>query len=486
MKTKSVKFNFIMNLILTASSFLFPLITFPYVSRVLLVEGNGIVSFVTSVMTYFMMFASLGIPTYGIRACAAVRNNKEKLSKTVQELLLINIFTTSIVSVFFIGSIFLVPQFAEQKTLFLINGISLVLNAIGVNWLYSALEQYSYITIRSLIFKIISIVLMFVFVKNADDYIIYGAILIIATGGSNVMNFINLRKFISFKHTGKYDFKQHMKPIFVFFGTSAAISIYTNLDVVMLRFIQDNIAVGYYNAGIKVKTVLISLVTSLGTVLLPRLSFYIEEKKIDEFKRLIVKAIGFVLLISLPIVIYFTMFAKEAILLLSGEAFLGAVLPMQLLMPTVMLIGLSNITGLQVLVPLKKENKLLISIVCGAVVDFILNIFFIKYWGASGAALSTLIAELIVLIVQCIYLRKDFISILKQIDILKIVIPTIIATAITFGVSFFVTGVFVKLLITAVVFFGVYGVLLLILKESFIMEYVIPLFQKLIKKVLKK
>ena len=142
LKTKSVKFNFIMNMILTASSFIFPLITFPYVSRVLLVEGNGYVSFATSVLTYFTMFASLGIPSYGIRACAQVRDDKKELSKVTQELLIINIATTLLVSIVFVVTLFTVPQFKEQQTLLWINGATLILNAIGVNWLYSALEQY--------------------------------------------------------------------------------------------------------------------------------------------------------------------------------------------------------------------------------------------------------------------------------------------------------------------------------------------------------
>lgn len=477
-KIRSVKFNFIMNFILTASSILFPLITFPYVSRVLLVKGNGIVSFATSIVTYFAMFASLGIPTYGIRACAAVRNDKEKLSKTVQELIIINTISTAIVFVFFIASIFLVPKFSEQKVLLLINGISLLLNVIGVNWLYSALEQYSYITVRSLIFKIISIILMFIFVRSTNDYIIYGAILVFAAAGSNILNFINLRKLITFKHTGKYDFGQHIKPVMVFFGTSAAISIYSNLDTVLLGFIKGDIAVGYYNAAIKVKTILVSLVTSLGTVLLPRLSFYVQEGKIEEFKNIIAKAVNFVLLISLPLAAYFILFAKESILLLSGPAFMGSVLSMQFLMPTVLFIGLSNITGMQVLVPLKKEKELLKSIIFGAVVNLIFNAFLINFFGAAGAAVSNFVAELTVLAVQCRYLGSEFLSTIKNIRFIKILIPLFISTIITFISGLFLTGVFIKLVITAFIFFGIYLLLLLIVKEPFLMDNIMPVFKR--------
>lgn len=222
LKTKSVKFNFMMNMILTVSSFVFPLITFPYVSRVLLVEGNGYVSFATSVLTYFTMFASLGIPSYGIRACAQVRDDRKELSRVTQELFIINIITTIVVSIVFVITLFTVPQFKEQQTLLWINGASLILNAVGVNWFYSAMEQYSYITVRSIIFKIASIILMFIFVRQQKDYIIYGAITVFATSGSNLLNFVNLRKFIDLKPVGNYRFKRHLKPILYFFAASAA------------------------------------------------------------------------------------------------------------------------------------------------------------------------------------------------------------------------------------------------------------------------
>ena len=426
LKTKSVKFNFIMNMILTASSFIFPLITFPYVSRVLLVEGNGYVSFATSVLTYFTMFASLGIPSYGIRACAQARDDRKELSKVTQELLIINIATTVLVSIVFVITLFTVLQFKEQQTLLWINGVTLVLNAIGVNWLYSALEQYTYITVRSLVFKILSIILMFVFVHQQQDYIIYGAITVFATGGSNILNFINMRKFISFKPVGNYNFKRHLKPILYFFAASAATSVYTNLDTVMLGFIgsQESATyqVGLYNAAVKLKTILVTAVTSLGTVLLPRLSYYITQKMENEFKDMIVKSFNFVLIFAVPLCIYFILFAQDTMLLLSGEAFLGAVVPMQILMPTLVFIGLSNITGMQILVPIGKEKFLLISIVAGAILNLILNAVWIPMWGATGASISTLIAEVLVLVVQIWLLRKQLKTIWKQISFRHLII----------------------------------------------------------------
>lgn len=355
-KIQTVKKNFIMNFILTAANFIFPIVTFPYVSRILLAEGTGKVAFAASIASYFSMIAALGIPTYGIRACARIRDDKDKLNKTVQELLIIHMSATSLALMFYFISVFIVPELYKEKTLMLINSLSILLNVFGVNWLYQALEQYSYITYRSIFFKIISIILMFFFIHQKSDYIIYGGIAIFANAGSNILNFIRLRKLINFKKVESYSFLVHIRPILVFFAQSVAITVYTNLDTVMLGFMQSDIEVGYYNAAIKIKTILLSLVTSLGTVLLPRLSYCIQKNDKIQFQTLISKSIRFVFIIALPLTIFFILFAKETLIVLSGRDFIGATLAMQIITPTILLIGLSNITGIQILTPLGKEK----------------------------------------------------------------------------------------------------------------------------------
>lgn len=482
MKIHSVKFNFIMNFIMSASSIVFPLITFPYISRVLMASGNGKVAAASAVITYFNMFASLGIPTYGIRACAKVRDNKEKLSKTVQELLIINSITMLLMVIVFAFTVVLVPEFSAEKELYVINGIGMVLNMFAITWLYNALEQYAYITVVNMIVKLVSLVLMFLLVKNPEDYILYGAITVFASSASYIFNFVYATKFVSLKKTGPYDFRIHMKPILRFFAMSAATSVYTNLDVVMLQFMQGDTEVGYYNAAIKVKTILVTLITSLGTVLLPRLSYYVKKEKTEDFYRMIGKAVNFVVIAGLPLTIYFMLYAKESIQFLAGDGYGGSIIPMIILMPTVLLIGLSNITGIQILTPQNMEQKVLNSIICGAVIDFLLNLLLIPRIASSGAALATTVAELVVLVVQCVYLKNILKNITKDVNIVKVGLAMILGTVAGVAVKIFVnlteTGwsmeiqAFVMLAVSSCVFFGVYGVSLLVMREKLIWEIV--------------
>jgi len=216
-KQKSIKLNFVMNSILTMSSFIFPLVTFPYISRILLPEGTGRVNFATSFIAYFTMFAQLGIPTYGIRACAAVRDDRDKLSRTAQELLIINLTMSALSYIVLFVLLFTVPRLFEDRLLYIIVSSNILLTAIGMEWLYKALEQYTYITVRSIIFKFIALIGMFILVHEQKDYVIYGGITIFAGCASNVMNFVNVHKYIDLKFLGGYNFRPHLKAVGIFF-----------------------------------------------------------------------------------------------------------------------------------------------------------------------------------------------------------------------------------------------------------------------------
>ncbi len=448
------------------SSFIFPLITFPYVSRVLLETGTGRVSFATSLITYFTMIAQLGIPTYGIRACAKVRDNRQELTRTAHEILFINIIMSVVSYILLAFALAFVPRLHEDRTLYIIVSITIILSAIGMEWLYKALEQYTYITIRSVIFKFIALVGMFLLIHEENDYVMYGFITIFAGSASNVFNFINVHKYIDLKPIGNYNIKRHMKPVLVFFAMSCATTIYNNLDVVMLGFMKSDADVGYYNAAVKIKTILISIVTSLGTVLLPRASYYIEHSMLDEFKRVSEKALNFVFLLASPLALYFILYAKNGIYFLAGENYIGSVLPMQIIMPTLLLIGITNILGIQILVPLGKEITVLISEIAGAVVDIILNAILIPPYSSAGAALGTLAAEFVVLIVQYAALRKDVRETFMQVQYWKIAVGMVLGTVASYWVLYVLNlSDFLIIIVTGILFFAVYLAFLLVTKE---------------------
>ena len=481
-KKASLTLNFVMNAILTMSQFLFPLITFPYISRILLPTGTGKVSFATSVVSYFALFAQLGIPTYGIRACAKVRDDRKALERTVQELFLINLIMSILAYIVLFLAIAFVPRMRQEKALFLIVGLTILFNAIGMEWLYKALEQYTYITVRSIIFKLIAVVAMFVLVHEQKDYVIYGGISILAASASNVFNFFHAHKYVSIKPVGSYNFRQHLKPIVIFFAMSCAATIYTNLDTVMLGFMTSDAEVGYYNAAVKIKSILVSVVTSLGVVLLPRASYYVECKLMDKFCRITHVALNFVILISVPLTVYFILFAKECIFFLSGAEYEASIVPMQIIMPTLLFIGLTNIMGIQTLIPLGKEKVVLYSEIAGAVADLLLNVALIPSMASAGAAIGTVVAEGVVFAVQFWALRKEVLSSYQKVRYGTIVLALALAIASCLWVKTTALGSFASLLVSAILFFAVYGGVLVLRKEPLAWQMAEKVRQMLFKK----
>jgi len=296
---------------------------------------------------------------------------------------------------------------------------------------------------------------------------------------------VNAHKFIGMRPVGKYHFKRHFKPIAVFFAMSCATTIYTHLDTVMLGFMKTDADVGYYNAAVKIKTILVSIVTSLGVVLLPRASYYIEHKMVDEFYRIAHKAINFVFLIALPMMLYFIIFAKEGIFFLSGDAYGNAVLPMQIIMPTLIFIGLTNVMGIQMLVPLGREKIVLYSEIAGAVVDLIVNFILIPRFASAGAAIGTLIAEIVVWIVQFGALKNEIAPAYSKIQYPQMVVALAIGCAASVWVKMLGWNSFFTLLLSAILFFGSYGLVLILTHEPLVLELVNQIFGK-VKKFIRK
>lgn len=467
---KSIKKNFAWNAILKVSAVIFPLITYPYVSRAIGAEGIGKVSFATSVVSYFSIIAQLGIPTYGIRCCAQVSDDKEELSKRVQEILIINIITTVIAYFILFVSIGFVPKLRSEKGLLLITSLELLFNAIGVVWLFSGIEEYSYITIRSLIFKMASLFFIILMVKNPSDYIIYGGILVAANVGSNIFNFFYSRKFVTYKHIYKLNVQQHIKPIFTFFTMAVATTIYTSLDTIMLGFMVGDVQVGFYTSATKVRSVLLGFVNALSTVLMPRASFYIKNHQDKEFISISKKAFDCIVVCASSLWFFFTLFSRECIVVLSGNGFEGAIPAMVCIMPTVFICGISNLTALQVLVPLGKEKGVLVTQIIGAILDFIFNAIFIPTYGATAAAIATTFAETVIAALQIYMVYNAGVRLVDKETIVKSAISNGIAIAVCLTVSNIRMAGLIKLAVAAVIYYSAYITSLFVLHEKTVIQ----------------
>ena len=405
---KSIKLNFVYNLINTSLGILFPLITFPYASRILMAKGIGEVNFFQSIIQYVLLITSLGIPMYAIREIAKIRDDRAKRNKTVVEILLLNLILT------FFGYclIFILIVFIEKIQLniplFLILSLSIILTTIGCDWFYQGIEDFKYITIRGIIVRTTALIFLFLTVKTEKDLLYYAVCLIIGSLGGNVFNFFRLRKFINISEIFSKEIKpfRHLKPVLRIFVLNLIVSIYINLNVIMLGFMKNNESVGLFASATKLTQVILTMVTSLGAVLLPRMSNMISNNQISEFRELAQKSLDFIILITLPVSFGLVLLANFLIPIFCGDTYSEAILTLQILAPIILLIGVSNVLGIQILYPQGHENIVIFSTAIGAIINFLLNLWLIPKYDQNGAAVATLFAELVVTATMCIIGRR--------------------------------------------------------------------------------
>ena len=392
---QSVKVNYILNLINTGTQMLFPLITFPYVCRVIEADGIGQINFFQSIISYISLFTCLGIPMYAIREIARDRSDVVQMNRTAMEILLLHSMLTLVGYAIVAILCLTVPQIQVNIPLFLILSLTIFFTAIGCEWFYQGIEDFKYITIRGLIIKTVSVVLLFIFVKSKTDLLYYGCYTVFGVLGGNIFNFFRLRKYIHRENIifSELHIKRHVKPVLKVFSFSVVTSIYLQLNTVLLGFLKNALAVGYFAAATKVMQMLLTMSVCLGSVMMPRASHLIAENKEAEFNRLIQKSYDFTLAIALPMTIGLIFCAPSLITALCGVKFEHSILPSQIIAPIILMVAISNVFGIQVLFPKGKINIVTLCCGIGAVADLILNLCLIPLFSYIGTSIAYLGAE---------------------------------------------------------------------------------------------
>lgn len=395
MKQKSLTKNALFTIIKAFMNIIFPIISFPYASRILLPEGTGRVNFANSFIEYFVMFAQLGIGWYAAREAARVREDKHKLNKLCREILTINLFSTLIAYIALFISIFTIPKFSDYRLLIIICSAKVLFTTIGINWVFTAYEEFGYITARQTLFQIISLALLFLFVKTKDDYLIYAGIGVFANVGSNIFNLIYARKFINVFEKTPLDLKKHLKPVLTFFGISIAGRINIALDALMLGFMLNDAAVGFYSAAVKINRLVKEMITSAICSFMPRSSFYLENNQMSEYKAVVSKVCNATFFFCMPAALGMFFLSEPLIILFSGNLFLPAAPSMKIL--SISLIGscANSFLGNLIITPQRKEKFTLIAQIIAAASNITLNAMLITRLEVFGAAIATTIVEFI-------------------------------------------------------------------------------------------
>ena len=398
-KKKSIKMNAILSMINSILTMGFSLITYPYATRVLLAENLGKVNYANSIVSYFVLIAVLGFSTYAIREGSRIRENKKKVNEFCSEIFSLNLYTVVIAYSFLLLAVFKISKLSPYTGLIMLQSITIFSTWISANWINVIYEDYLSITIRSIAIRIISIILLFILVKAPEDYYTYAAITVVSTLVVDMMNFIYVRRYANLRVVKKLNAKKHMPPVLVFFSNSLAVNIYLNSDTTMIGWIKGNADVGYYSIAVRIYTAIRSVIAAIYSTAIPRMSLYATKIDKNDFRRLLNRIINIVVFISIPSTVALFMSAEEVVKIIAGNSFEEAVAPLRVLSLAFFFAVLGGILAYCVCIPLKKERQVLIATIISAFENITLNIVLIPLYGISGAAITTLIAEMTVAIV---------------------------------------------------------------------------------------
>lgn len=476
---KSLAKNSIYNVVYKGVTALFPLVTTAFISRVLLAEGVGKVSYASTIVSYFAVVAALGLPQYGVKVIAQNDAEEEK-SRAFSELFFVNFCSTVICIIAYYSLINFCGYFEDKRFLLNIMGIQLILNVFNIDWFYQGIEEYEYITTRSLIIKILSFLAIIMFVKTGADYIKYGFILCMATAGNYVLNVWNLRRRVRFS-LRKVNVKKHLRPIFVLLALSLATEIYTMFDTVMIEHFHGDMYVGYYSNSVKVVRLVHTLSIALVAPVYPRICLYLKQQQNIKFNQLMTLGFKMIMIVSIPCVFGIEILSDRIVSALFGESFGGSIICLKILAPLIVIFSVAYFLGHIVLLAIGEETKILIATVIGAVINFSINCLLIPSYKQYGAAIASVTAELIITIILIIFAHnyyklnfdvKSYASVCLSVSLMGIVV---------YISRFFNLGLIFGLLTS--IFVGVMSyVILLVFFKNDIVIMIISSLQQRIKK----
>lgn len=407
-KQKSLAKNALLSALKTLTSIIFPLITYPYITRVLAQDDIGRINFSQSIIGYFNLIAVFGITTFAVRNGAQIRDNREEFSKFADSIFTINIITTTIACVSMILLTCLTPRLAEYKSIIFILGITVAMVPFALDWLYTIYEDFAYITLRSFFVYLLSLILMLLFVKKESDVYIYVSLTTASTSLGNVFNFVHSRKYTRLRITKQVPWKKYRSSILIFFVNSIASTIYLNSDTTILGLMQSNRAVALYGVATKIYYIVKQLFNTVIASTIPRLAYYKKNSE-EEFNKLLKKILDTASFFIFPALMGVILLRKEIILCISNSQYMDAADTLAILSIALFFAVFSNIFANGLLICIGKEQYVLRGTVLSAAINVGLNFIFIPWLAQNGAAITTLIAE-ITMVSICAYAGKEYLD----------------------------------------------------------------------------
>lgn len=405
-RNPDVKRNFVYNGILTLSNYIFPLIVYPYVSRVLGVSNIGICNFVDSIVHWFILFSMMGMTILGNREMAAIGDDRERRSKAFSELMSLNLVTTMIAALGLLTAIFTVPKLFAYRSLLYVGVLKLFANFLCIDWYFRGTEDFRYITGRTIFVKILYVGAVFLFVRKAGDYPLYYLLTVLMLAANAVINLFYARRSVSFVRKGLQP-GRYLKPFLMLGMYMLLTALYVTLNVTWLGFVTNDEQVGYYTTASKLYSIVIAFFSAFTGVMLPRMSSLVSEKRIDDFRSMIDRTFDLLFMFAVPLVVYASLCAPEIVRIFAGAGYEGAYVPARIMMPLILVVGLEQVYVIQILMPNKRDRSIFVNSCVGATVGVLLNVLLVSRLQAVGSAIVWITSEAAVLVVASWFANRD-------------------------------------------------------------------------------
>lgn len=469
-KKNQMVINAGMNSIQTICRMVFPLITFPYITRVLGVENIGMYNFCTSVISYFTLIAGLGINTFAIREGARYREDKARMSEFASNVFSINVIATVVSYLLLATAIVAVPTLKQNAKLLILLSSSIVFTTAGCEWIFNIYEEFGYIAIRSIAVQLVAMVLMFIFVKSENDILSYAFITVISSSGASLFNAFSRRRYCKIRFGITSEMKKMLTPIFVLFANTVATTIYVNSDTTMVGAIAGNYYTGLYSVATRIYLIVKQVLSAVIIVSIPRLSALIGQKKEKKFEELGNKIINTLFVAVVPAMTGLYAISDNIVLILSGNEYIAASSSLKILTIALFCSLFSWFYTSCVLIPWGKEKFVLRVTVVSATINVILNLVLIPIGQHDAAAFTTVVAEAISMIACMIHGRKYFRIRISTGDIASVAIGCIVIYIICRIINNTVDSLTISTIFSIVLAAIGYFLILLLMKNHIMVE----------------
>lgn len=470
---RSMGRNAALNVVRVACQIVLPMMTLPYCSRILQVENMGKVNFAVSLVNFFALLADLGVSVYGVREGARRRHSRDRFDRFASEVFTVNMLMTAVAYAGLALIVLLVPGIRPYAAVVGVQSLFILFTTMGIEWVNAVYEDYFFIAVRTIVIQVLYTVSVFVLIRRREDYLLFTFLTVMVTGGASIINWFYCRRYVRLRPVLE-GIRRHLVPMSVFFANNMAITVYVNADMFMLGLFCGEYHAGIYGSSMRIYQCMKTLMTAIYTVTIPRLSMHAARGEKEDFRQVLTDVCATIMLLIIPVIAGLFLYAGDIMELVFGASYLPGTLSLQLLALALFFAIGNGIAVNCVNAPLGQERISMKATICAAIANVLLNLVLIPALQQNGAAVSTIAAEVLVLVI-CLWRLPGWAQMLDLGRLGRQALQTGAGTAVLVAIRLLAAPRFsslpVRMIACILISMAAYGLVLLALGNEYLKKF---------------